>query len=143
MEAKETARLLEELCVKLGFCLPPNDSERLIESPPTTVDSFTDEVLRSEGMDPVTTATDLRKQVRAVVARHMGEPQWPRDRGRRPRRQHPCTVGMRRSGRPAHDGEPAITCTRGADDSGPRVHVIAPGQRSQPRPVMDSIAVIC
>ena len=55
-------RLLNEPCVKLGFCLPPEDSERLILSPPPTVDAFTDDVLRSECIDPLTTSTDLRKQ---------------------------------------------------------------------------------
>ena len=48
--------LLYELCVDLGFCLPPEVRESMRTSPPDGVDSFTDAVFVAEGLDP--TATD-------------------------------------------------------------------------------------
>lgn len=68
----DVRRLLYELCVKLGFCLPPDDIRRLDESPPGDVDSFTDAVFTAEGMgDLAYVDTRLRRQVREVVVRHM------------------------------------------------------------------------
>ena len=77
----DTERLLDELCAKLGFCLDPDDKRALIEAPPATVDAFTDEVIRREGLDPVTYDSAIRRQVKALVAEHMGQPL-----GRRARR---------------------------------------------------------
>ena len=66
----DVQRLLNELCIRLGFCLPPDEKRRLEESPPGDVDSFTDAVLEAEGMSD-TISTDMRRQVRDVVDRHM------------------------------------------------------------------------
>ncbi|WBC17223.1 hypothetical protein O7600_10485 [Micromonospora sp. WMMA1998] len=67
----DVRRLLDELCVKLGFCLPPEERRRLRESPPAGVDGFTDAVLAAEGMSG-SEHPDLRRQVREVVERHTG-----------------------------------------------------------------------
>lgn len=68
----DVRRLLTELCVKLGFCLPPDDIDRFEESPPGDVDSFTDAVFAAEGMGDLNYVDKhLRRQVREVVARHM------------------------------------------------------------------------
>lgn len=66
----DVRRLLDELCIKLGFCLPPEENQRLRESPPGEVDSFTDAVFEAEGMGDMR-YTDLRRQVREVVDQHM------------------------------------------------------------------------
>jgi len=66
----DVEQLLGELCIGLGFCLPPDEIRQLCESPPKTVDSFTDAVFDAEGMGDMS-YTDLRRQVREVVARHM------------------------------------------------------------------------
>ena len=50
--------LLYELCVDLGFCLPPAGQQRLESNPPADVDEFTEAVFREEGMDPSARATD-------------------------------------------------------------------------------------
>jgi hypothetical protein len=47
--------LLTELCVDLGFCLPPEEGKRLEASPATSVDRFTYAVWTAEGMEPVST----------------------------------------------------------------------------------------
>lgn len=63
----DVARLLDDLCVRLGFCLAPEERARLREMPPHDVDSFTDAVFRAEHMDPLLDK-QLRKRVREVVA---------------------------------------------------------------------------
>ena len=63
--------LLDELCVVLGFCLPPDEQARLCEAPPTDVDAFTDAVIRAEGLDPdAGISLNLRRDMKARVAKH-------------------------------------------------------------------------
>jgi hypothetical protein len=69
MVCMDVARLLDDLCSDLGFCLPPEDRERLLTSPPATVDAFTDAVFIAEGMDPEFADRDLWRQVRSRVAK--------------------------------------------------------------------------
>jgi hypothetical protein len=70
----DTERLLDNLCVQLGFCLDPDDRKVLIESPPSTVDSFADEVIKREGLDPLTFDSGIRRKVKDVVAEHTEQP---------------------------------------------------------------------
>jgi len=65
---QEVRKLLDRLCVDLGFCLRISEIERLVRDPPKEVLTFTDEVFRSEGMDPDTADRHLYRQVRDVVA---------------------------------------------------------------------------
>ena len=67
-------KLLNDLCVRLGYCLPPDDQQRIISDPPTSVDAFTDAVVTAEGFDPVLMAAEQRQQVRRMVAAAFGEP---------------------------------------------------------------------
>ena len=68
--------LLYELCVVLGFCLPPDEQARLRESPPTEVDAFADAVIRAEGLDPYADIwPHLLRDVRARVAEHFRKAQ--------------------------------------------------------------------
>ena len=71
----EVGKLLYDLCVGLGFCLPSDANRRLVESPPVDVDAFTDAVFEAEGMGDMS-YTDLRRRVRAVVDQHMSR--WPK-----------------------------------------------------------------
>lgn len=59
--------LMWDLCVKYGLCLPPAEYDRLISSPPQSIDSFTDAVFVSEGLDPKFEDKDLRRMVRDRV----------------------------------------------------------------------------
>ena len=68
LRPKQIAYLLEELCVELGFCLPPDEHARLQNWPPDDIDAFTDEVFRAEGVDPLANR-QLRHQGRARVAK--------------------------------------------------------------------------
>lgn len=80
--------LLDQLCVDLGFCLPPDAQQELIESPGTDVDAFTDRVIVAEGMDPISIDSDLRRQIRQRVARVLtpGVPEWPPEHRKRRKR---------------------------------------------------------
>jgi hypothetical protein len=60
-------RVLDDLCVVLGFCLGPAENARLRSDPPEGVDAFVDAVIRSEGMDPTRFDTDLRRQMLEIV----------------------------------------------------------------------------
>lgn len=62
--------LLDELCVKLGFCLAPTVQLRLRSLPVSDVDRFTDAVLEAEGVDPRVNK-QLRRTVRDTIEWHM------------------------------------------------------------------------
>jgi hypothetical protein len=66
--------LLYELCVKLGFCLPPEETMKLVENPPEEVDAFVDAVIRAEGLDPTILDSRVRRQVSELVAGHFRAP---------------------------------------------------------------------
>jgi len=67
-------KLLDDLCVSLGYCLPPFDKQRIIADPPQTIDAFTDAVIQAEGRDPDLMETRERREVRRMVAAAFGEP---------------------------------------------------------------------
>ena len=68
--SRQIERLLEELCVDLGFCLSPEAQAPLIHEPPTDVEEFTDAVIRAEKLDPYTDIpTHLRRAVRQRVTK--------------------------------------------------------------------------
>jgi hypothetical protein len=69
MSPSRVNALLCQLCIDLGFCLPPADNDRLRRAPPADVDAFTDAVFVAEGMFPYGDP-HLRRRVRAVVAAH-------------------------------------------------------------------------
>jgi hypothetical protein len=83
-ETAEVGRLLYELYVRLGFCLPPDEQARLEETLPLDADAFTDAVLLAEGLDPQQTDSELRNQVRECVARHLQGPSPTGERADRP-----------------------------------------------------------
>lgn len=64
---KATTRLLDSLCVDMGFCLPPDDRARLIHDAPSTEREFTDEVFEAEGLDPAVVDRQLYREVLARV----------------------------------------------------------------------------
>lgn len=78
----DVTRLLDELCVRLGYCLPPEDRDRLIAGPPSSIDAFTDAVIEAEGLDPILMDTQRRQQVRRMVAAAFGDPPRPTRRSR-------------------------------------------------------------
>jgi hypothetical protein len=59
--------LLGELCVRYGYCLPPDAQEVLIADPPLDADVFVETVLRVEGRDPMAVEARERRELAAVV----------------------------------------------------------------------------
>jgi len=66
----EMQRLLDDLCLKLGFCLAPEEQERLRTSVVRGADAITEAVLLAEGIDAALNKR-LRRQVMAVVEQHV------------------------------------------------------------------------
>ena len=64
----EARHLLDDLCIKLGFCLPPADRSKLQQDPPHDVRAFTDAVFVAEGLDVELADRYLYRQVRDMVA---------------------------------------------------------------------------
>jgi hypothetical protein len=67
LSVEQCSRLLDKLCVRMGFCIPPLERERLVDNPPAEVLAFTDAVFVAEGMDPAMATRQLYRQVRDLV----------------------------------------------------------------------------
>jgi hypothetical protein len=73
MKRDRTGVLLDQLCADLGFCLPPEEQERLILSPPATINAFTDAIFVAEGLDPELADKRLWRQVRDRVTTYFSD----------------------------------------------------------------------
>jgi len=63
--------LLYDLCVDLGFCLPPADTARICGEESWDADAFVAEVFRAEGMDP-SEHLELKRQMRNRFVEMLG-----------------------------------------------------------------------
>lgn len=68
LNSTEVESLLSKLCIDLGFCLPPEEENRLCVTPPQDIDAFTDQVFLAEGLNPHHAERHLYRQVRALIA---------------------------------------------------------------------------
>jgi hypothetical protein len=68
LDPDQVRLLLVTLCEKLGYCLPPQEQERIASNPPLTVYEFTDEVFVGDGEDPAAAEKKILNDVRTVVA---------------------------------------------------------------------------
>ena len=90
LDQHEVKVLLDDLCVKLGFCLPPANQATLIAVPPPDAKSFTDSVITLEGLDPTTCDRRVYRKVRALVtAAFQHEEPGHAPRRARAHRSHP------------------------------------------------------
>ena len=71
----QTERLLDDLSGRLGLSLPPEARAPLLDDPPADAETFTEEVLAAEGLDPETMERYLFRQVHSMVARAFVEAQ--------------------------------------------------------------------
>lgn len=69
----DVSKLLDDLDLRLGFCLSPSDRQIILADPPSSVDAFTDVVVIAEGLDPVLVAAEHRNQIRSLVAAGFAE----------------------------------------------------------------------
>jgi len=83
MKPTKVEVLLYELCIKLGYCLPPKDIVRLSENPPGTVDDFTKAVFTAEGVEYAGERQRWRS-VRDIVAQHFSR--WEEESREEPNR---------------------------------------------------------
>lgn len=93
LSPNEADTLLDVLCTKLGFCLPPTARTQLTENPPADVGAFTDAVFVAEGLDPATADLRTYRDVKATVAEAFRQSADRRD-------------GQRRDGGDAVDRDP-------------------------------------
>ena len=64
----EAAWLLNEICVQVGFCLPPKKREKLESNPPGDIDSFSRAVCVAEGLNPDLLERQIYRRVWHIVA---------------------------------------------------------------------------
>jgi hypothetical protein len=65
---------LQELCVKFGYCLSPEDQQAILASSPVDADAFVDAVLTAEGRDPnLITKQERRPMVEAATRLAYGD----------------------------------------------------------------------
>jgi hypothetical protein len=65
----ELEALLDDLCVKLRFCLAGETYDRLVDDPPTDPAAFAEAVMSADGGDPHSLPGDVYAQVLAEVER--------------------------------------------------------------------------
>ena len=68
LDVAELDTLFSKLCVGLGFCLPPENENRLRRNPPDNVDDFTNAVFLAEGLNPEFADRHLYRCVRDVIS---------------------------------------------------------------------------
>ena len=69
LSTREREKLLGEICVVLGLCLPQEGYDALHDNPPARLSEFVDAVFRYEGLDPETADLRLKRQVRDMIAK--------------------------------------------------------------------------
>ena len=67
LSSADATWLLDELCARLGFCLPSVERQRLQTAPPCDPEAFTEAVFHAEGLDVETADRQLYRQVRSLV----------------------------------------------------------------------------
>jgi hypothetical protein len=65
------AALLEELCVRYGYCLPRDKADAIVAEPPADPQSFVDAVLKAEGLKLALVDRRTRGVLSEVVERWM------------------------------------------------------------------------
>jgi hypothetical protein len=73
LHKEEIEKLLSNVGVKLGFCLPPPLTKRIINNPPADIDRLVDVIYRGEGLDPSLKSPlyyQLHELVTEVFERH-------------------------------------------------------------------------
>jgi len=59
---------LSELCVRFGYCIPPDAAEAILANPPADAEAFVDAVLVAEGRDPWLVSSDDRRPMIETVS---------------------------------------------------------------------------
>lgn len=70
---------LQRFARKLGYCLPPQEQERIASNPALTVYEFTEAVFVAEGDDPSSANKKMLNDVRTVIAAAFAKSSLPFD----------------------------------------------------------------
>lgn len=62
--------VLDEVCVTLGYCIPPEAQSELCANPPATATELAVEIYRAEGLER--TDSDVDKQMVQIIERGVG-----------------------------------------------------------------------
>ncbi len=68
LSEKVVKYLLDDLCITLGYCLPPKEQERIINEPPNTPQQFSKAVMDAEGVG--TGDSQLFEDVLEIVCKY-------------------------------------------------------------------------
>jgi hypothetical protein len=58
---------LSELCVRFGYCIPPEAAQAILAQPSADADAFLDAVIVAEGLDPTLMSSTMRRPLIEVV----------------------------------------------------------------------------
>jgi len=78
LSERHTLRTLDRLCHRLGICLSAEAKAQVVAEGPPTQAEFLTRVLKLAGLDARTIDSQLRKQVREIVAHDFAEADEPR-----------------------------------------------------------------
>ena len=67
LTVEESEAVLGILCIKYGFCLPPDAYDSLADFPPTTPGAYVEAVVIAEGLDPLALDSEMVEAMQAVV----------------------------------------------------------------------------
>jgi hypothetical protein len=68
----ELSVLLDWLCVEWGFCIPPNDAERIAASTSLEAAEFATEVLKAEGFPSPEYEIEWSRKIKRRFVEHFG-----------------------------------------------------------------------
>ena len=72
---KEIDNLLGELCVRLGFCIPPKEHDRIASMGYWQAEEFAKDVISAEGLNPEYEVKWLR-EIRNKFIEHFGSSEY-------------------------------------------------------------------
>jgi hypothetical protein len=67
LSSSQAYRLLSNLCIRWGWCIPPDAAQKLVDFPPGTAHEFTDAIVIAEGLDPATTDRHSYRKLYTIV----------------------------------------------------------------------------
>ena len=68
--------LLKDICVDLGFCIPPNDQLEIMSADSWNADDFACQILKAEGMNPEY-EKQWRREIREKFIKTLGSETFP------------------------------------------------------------------
>lgn len=78
LSSTRAAALLDDLCVRFGFCLPEAEARQLVSHPPSDPEAFASAVVLAEGLAWAELSAALQRQLLEVIYVAFAQPDaWP------------------------------------------------------------------